>query len=276
MKWRGWNKSSTRAKYNNITILFLITIRFVVDVLLACFTRRSKNRATVSYIIMLLKKITIFYSTVISYPMCGRVWSWSIITADSRRVGGGTWRGEGLFTVQNDRLCCGIALPPWSKIPMRSGERCVQPTTWLSARQGVVVNATGRRRDDAAEMKTFAGARLLHDDRRRRCTGTRVRNITSFACTRAIGTMRDENENPTKRNLLRRMLLYIIMIVTMILWVTRRCRDVLIFPRLPRDRAAPLGRRSVTNPSADKTGSFVKCVRSGQWMTPFNCSARTD
>lgn len=78
--------------------------------------------------IMLLKKIIIFYSTVISYPVCGRVWSWSITTVDSRQASGGAWRGEGLFTVQNDRLRCGVALPPWSKIPMRSGERCVQPT----------------------------------------------------------------------------------------------------------------------------------------------------
>jgi len=170
------------------------------------------------HIIMLLKKFIIFYSSAISYPVCGRVWSSCITTVDSRQVGGGAWRGDGqgLFTVQNDGLCCGGPLPPWSKIPMRPGERCVQQTWgvcgnrwwWSMQPVVVVVNASGRRRDDAALMKTFAGARSLHDDRRRRCTGTRVRNITSFACTRTAN--RDDKRRKRKTEKTKRSVVWYI------------------------------------------------------------------
>lgn len=77
-------------------------------------------------------------------------------------------------------------------------------------------------------MKAFAGARLLHDDGRRRCTGTRVRNITSFACTRQTGTISDENEKLRKQN----GLLYDI-IKTVTIYYCKSCVGVALFLYVP-------------------------------------------
>jgi len=126
---------TNRTRVLNIIIFYRLLLpydfsRFVVGVLLACFIRRYTNHATVSCYYYAFEKIPnfLFVRDKLSYPVRGRVWSWSITTVDSGQVvGDGAWRGdgEGLFTVKDDRLsCCRCgSLPPWSKIPMRSGER---------------------------------------------------------------------------------------------------------------------------------------------------------
>ncbi|CAI6362773.1 unnamed protein product [Macrosiphum euphorbiae] len=126
---------TNRARVLNIIILYCPLLpydlsRFVVGVLLACFIRRYTNHATVSYYYYAFEKIHnifLFVRDKLSGAWAGLVVEYNHSGLWTGVVGDGAWRGdgEGLFTVKDDRLsCCRCgSLPPWSKIPMRSGDR---------------------------------------------------------------------------------------------------------------------------------------------------------
>jgi len=177
---------ANRARVLNILILYTVYHRHTIcrGRIIGVFRIRTMRRYR---IVMVLKKFIVFFFLFVrdKSSVRGRECDHSGL---SRQVGGGAWR----WATAEGRL-----------VPYLHGRKSrwrgsIRPTCGVRGKW-VAVSATGRRRDDAAQMETFAGARSLYGGRRRRCTGTRVRNITSFACTRPTGNGERRETEKTER-----------------------------------------------------------------------------